>query len=140
MMARVTAIAARPAARAALRIGIVALVVIVVAAGVVSAGYRVTYNVWPGQGASARVHWCGRDYEYGGGAAWSWAEVTSKQTGRVRLVAEYPPLGLSRRELYAAVTPQAQRDAVSPPLPCAMGVYLRTGPGSYRPYTLLGGP
>ncbi|MGH3288557.1 MAG: hypothetical protein ACRDPD_28395 [Streptosporangiaceae bacterium] len=25
--------------------------------------YRAIYNVFPGQSADARVHWCGRDYD-----------------------------------------------------------------------------
>jgi hypothetical protein len=33
----------------------------VLAAGGSAIWYRHTYNMWPGQDASTRVHWCGRD-------------------------------------------------------------------------------
>jgi hypothetical protein len=36
--------------------------------------------------------------------------------------------------------PESQRLPVSPPLACAMVVYLRTGPDEYQAYGLLGGP
>jgi hypothetical protein len=122
------------------RIGAASLAVAVVAAVVGAAWYRKTYNVWPGQSASAQVRWCSRDYENFGGAPDSRQQMSAQQRLPVRLVAQYPPLALSGQQLYAAVTPQAQRDAFSPPLPCAMIVYLRTGRDSYQPYSLEGGP
>jgi hypothetical protein len=36
--------------------------------------------------------------------------------------------------------PESTRLPVSPPLACAMVVYLRTGPDEYQAYGLLGGP
>ena len=100
--------------------------------------YRQTYNVWPGQEASARVHWCGRNYENSGGPPKTWQQITSQEPLPTRQVGRYPPLGLSRQELFAA-TPPARRISVSPP-PCPMTVYLRTGPDDYRAYSLQGGP
>jgi hypothetical protein len=38
------------------------LALMVVAAGGFAVWYRPTYNVWPGQEASACVRWCGRNY------------------------------------------------------------------------------
>ena len=76
---------------------------------------RQIYNVWPGQGPLPAC------------------------TGSIRAVGQYPPLGWSRQELLAAVTPEAQRFAASPPLPCAMAVYVRTGGNKYRAYGLLRG-
>jgi hypothetical protein len=141
MMTGVSTAIAASGTRLAIRLALAFLVVIFLAVGFSTVVYRSNYNVWPGQGASARVHWCGRDYENSGGATMSWSDVASQNApSRVRLVGQYPPLGLSRQQLFAAVTPHAQRYSVNPPLPCAMAVYLRTGPTTYKPYSLLGGP
>jgi hypothetical protein len=102
--------------------------------------YRHAYNVWPGQGASARVHWCGRDYESFGGLPQTWQQITAQEPAPVHAVGQYPPLGWSRQELFAASWPRAQRLAASKPPVCAMVVYLRTGLDEYRAYSLEGGP
>ena len=112
------------------------LVVAVLAVGGFVFWYRATYNVLPGQGASTRVHWCGRDYERLDGTS-TWAQLTAQESGPVRLVGRYPPLG-SRTALYAAVGPASQRRTDGGA--CATGVYLQTGPDRYRGYTLGGGP
>ena len=138
-MTGVSAVPAAVGTRLAIRLALAFLVVVVVAAGFSAVVYRSNYNVWPGQGASARVHWFGRDYETGG-ATMSWSDVSSNSPFAVQLVGQYPPLALSPQQLFAAVTPHAQRYSVSPPLPCAMAVYLRTGPTTYKAYSLLGGP
>ena len=117
---------------ARIAVGILALAV------VAAIWYRQTYKVWPGQEASARVHWCGRDYENSGGPAKTWQQITSQERLPIRPAGRYPPLGWSRQELFAA-TPAAQRVSASPP-PCPTTVYLRTGPGDYRAYSLEGGP
>ncbi len=122
------------------RAGCGVLVLVVVAAGGVAVWYRQTYNVWPGQGVSARVYWCGRDYETGGGTPQTWQQISSRQRLPLHAVGQYPPLGWSRQELFAPAIPEAQRSSVSPPPPCAMVVYLRTSPGEYQAYGLLGGP
>ena len=139
MIARVGAATAIRGRSMAARIARGVLALVIVAAGGFAVWYRQTYNVWPGQRASARVHWCGRDYETGGGAQ-TWKQIASQERFSIQAVGEYPPLGWSRQELFAAVTPTAQRYSVSPPLPCAMTVYLRTGRNEYRAYGLLGGP
>jgi len=46
----------------------------------------------------------------------------------------FPPLGLPRRHLFAAVFPDAH------PSSCATAIYLQTGPDRYQSYSLLGGP
>ena len=117
---------------ARIAVGILALAV------VATIWYRQTYKVWPGQEASTRLHWCGRDYENSGGPAKTWQQITSQERLPIRPVGRYPPLGWSRQELFAA-TPPAQRVSASPP-PCPTTVYLRTGPGNYRAYRLEGGP
>jgi hypothetical protein len=116
------------------------LTAMIVAAGGFTFWYRATYNVMPGQGASTRVHWCGRDYESDGSSPQTWRQISAQERSPIHAVGHYPPLGLSGQELFAATTPEAQRLSVSPPLPCAMGVYLRTGPGEYLAYGLEGGP
>ena len=105
----------------------------VLALAIVFAGwYRWVYNVWPGQGASARVHWCGRDYQ-SGGPVQSWRQISSKVPLPIRAVGLYPPLGWSRQELFAPVS--APSSAF-----CVTVVYLRTGPDEYLAYSLYGRP
>jgi hypothetical protein len=115
-------------------IGAVAVLVVVGAAFFV-VWYRVVYNVLPGQSASGRVHWCGRDYEYQGPPVTR--QQASSQAG-VQLHAEgsYPPLAWSRDELFAAHYPVGRQVSTS----CATLVFLRTGSDTYAPYTLEGGP
>jgi hypothetical protein len=67
MMISVSASMAMHGTRPAAKIASALLALIVLAAGGIAIWYRQTYNVWPGQGASGRVHWCGRDYENFGG-------------------------------------------------------------------------
>ena len=111
-----------------------------IAAGIFALWYRHTYNVWPGQGASARVHWCGRDYESFGGPPQTQRQISSREHFLIRPVGRYPPLALSRHQLFAAVVIGGPSTSVSPPPLCAMVVYLRTGPDQYRAYSLEGGP
>lgn len=139
MIARVSTATAVPGRALVTKVALNILAVVIVVAGGFTVWYRQTYNVWPGQGASARVHWCGRDYQTGGGAL-TWKQISSRERFSIRAVGQYPPLGWSRQELLAAVTPEAQRFAASPPLPCAMAVYIRTDRNRYRAYGLLGGP
>jgi hypothetical protein len=136
MMTVVSASTARPGARFVARIATGLLALVVVAA----IWYRQTYNVWPGQRASTRVHWCGRDYEAFGGPPKTWQQITSQQQLPIRPVGQYPPLGWPRQELFAATNPPAQRVSISPPPPCAVIVYLRTRPDGYQAYSLEGGP
>jgi hypothetical protein len=140
MMTGVSALMAMRGARFWIRAGSGVLALAIVAAGGFAVWYRSVYNVWPGHGASARVHWCGRDYHYSGDPAQSWRQISSQAPWPIRQVGQYPPLGWSRQELFAATTPQAQRVSFSPPLPCVMIVYLRTGPDDYQAYSLEGGP
>jgi hypothetical protein len=52
----------------------------------------------------------------------------------VRAAGRYPPLGLPGQQLFAEIYPGAR------PSSCAVVVYLRTAPGRYQAYALLGGP
>jgi hypothetical protein len=128
--------AARPigVGRSSLRTWTSAAVLLVLAAAVCfTVWYRDVYNVMPGQGASGRVHWCGRDYEYDG------PTVTRQQAQAVfplRVEGSYPPLALSRDALLAATYPAGLKSSAS----CATLVFLRTGPDAYMPYGLEGGP
>jgi hypothetical protein len=116
------------------------LALMVVAAGGIVVWYRQAYNVWPGQEASARVRWCGRDYESFSSAPQTRKQISAQEHFLIRPVGQYPPLGWSRQELFAAVVIGAQGISVSPPPLCAMVVYLRTGPDEYQAYSLEGGP
>jgi hypothetical protein len=111
------------------------LIVLLLAAVASSAvWYRTYYNIWPGQAATARVHWCERDYQNDGSPPQTWAQVTAEWQVPVRAFGLYPPLGLPRRHLSAAVFPDAH------PSSCATAIYLQTGPDRYQSYSLLGGP
>lgn len=140
MMTRVSASLATRGTRLGIRAASGVLTLMVVAACGLAVWYRQAYNVWPGQGASARVHWCGRDYESFGGPPRTWQQITSQEPVPVHAVGRYPPLGWSRQELFAAASPRSLRLAVSRSLVCAMVVYLRTGPHEHRAYSLEGGP
>lgn len=110
------------------------LLAVVVAVGF-TLWYRTTYNVWPGRGASGRVHWCGRNYQMAGPPVT--LQQAQAQTRFPPLSAEgtYPPLALSPAALLAATYPAGQ----GPGTICATLVFLRTGPDSYLPYSLEGG-
>jgi len=110
------------------------LALIIFAAGVFVLWYRQHYNIWPGQDATERVHWCGRDYQDGGAPLKTWQQVIAGTYGPVRAFGRYPPLGIPGELLYAGVLSGA------PPTSCATVIYLRAGPGKYRAYSLLGGP
>jgi hypothetical protein len=109
----------------------VALLLIVV--GSLAAWYRATYHTWPGMMPTV-VHWCGRDYE--SGETLTWAQITRAEAPRkVRVVGSYP-LPLAGRPLLAAPVAGPVKSGE----PCAMGVYVQTGPGRYQGYSLEGGP
>jgi len=108
-----------------------------VTAGCIAVWYRAVFHAWPGQQGS-RVHWCGRDYEYFGSQG-TWAQITTQERFPVRAVGGYPPFG-PQQELFAARMPDKQRFSVSPPLVCAVLVFLRIGPDRYQVYSLEGGP
>jgi hypothetical protein len=110
------------------------LTLIITAAGGFTLWYRAYYNIWPGQNATARVHWCERDYQNNGPPAETWQQVSAEWRWPVRDVGRYPPLGLPGQELFAAIYPGAQ------PSSCATVVYVRVAPGKYQSYSLLGGP
>ena len=139
-MTVVSVIAAVRGTRFWIRIGQLAVALVVVASGVFVLWYRSTYNVWPGQEASTRIHWCGRDYESFGGPPRTQQQISSQEHFLIRAVGQYPPLAWSPRELFAPVVSGAPRTSVGPPPVCAMVVYLRAGPDMYQAYTLEGGP
>jgi hypothetical protein len=96
--------------------------------------YRAYYNILPGQEATARVHWCERDYQNDGPPTETWHQVTAENRVPVRAFGTYPPLGFSPQELFAAILFGAQ------PGSCTTVIYLRIGPDKYQSYSLLGGP
>jgi len=126
------AAASRPSRRA--EVIYVLIVLIVFAVGGYVLWYRANYNIFPGQDATLRVHWCERDYENDGYPLQTWAQVTVMNRYPVRAVGRYPPLSWPGQELFAPIYPGAQ------PGSCSEVVYVRTGPDRYRPYGLLGGP
>ena len=122
----------RPRSRAAVICSVLGLVIFAV--GGFAAWYRVYYNIWPGQDATARVHWCERDYQNDGGTPETWHQVATGTRFPVRGFGRYPPLGLPGQQLFAVIYPGAQASS------CATVVYVRTGPDRYQSYSLLGGP
>ena len=125
--------ASRPPSRRA-QVVYVLIVLILFGAGGYVAWYRANYNILPGQDATARVHWCERDYQNFGDPPQTWRQVTARNQYPVRDVGRYPPLGVPGQDLFAPIYPGAQ------PGSCSEVVYVRTGPDRYQPYVLLGGP
>jgi len=100
--------------------------------------FRATYHFFPGM-VPTTVHWCGRDYETGDSGRQSWAQITAAQRPRqIHVVGTYPPIFGFSRPLLAPAAPGAH--PLGPGEPCAMGVYVQTGPGQYQGYSLEGGP
>ena len=116
------------------RKAVTGLAVLLVAAAAVSVWYRSTYHIWPGQAAGSWVHWCGRDYENdeGPGSAETLRQVKAASTLPLRGAGDYPPLGPQQQLLAVSMAGQ--------PAACPTVVFLKTGPDSYLPYGLLGGP
>src|SRR5689334_22523587 len=71
--------------------------------------YRTTYNVWPGQDASGRVHWCGRNYQYGGPPLTRRQAEAKAQFPPLHAEGSYPPLALSPDALLAATYPAGRK-------------------------------
>lgn len=99
--------------------------------------FRATYHFFPGMIPTA-VHWCGRDYETGDSGPQSWAQITAEAPRRIRVVGSYPPVPGFSRPLLAPASPGARPPG--PGEPCAMAVYMPTGPGRYQGFSLEGGP
>jgi hypothetical protein len=115
------------------------LTLAVIAAAGVAVWYRAVYNVWPGQGASSRVHWCGRDYESFGGQPQTFRQISAQSAIRIRPTGKYPPISWSARELFAATAQALRLDGRNTQV-CTTVVYLQTGRDQYEPYSLEGGP
>ena len=103
-------------------------------------GYS-TYAAWGGlgPGAPARVTWCGRTY-LPANETFTLDQVTinvdrSAHDGNPREIARTP---WGDAVLAAPMSP-AQQASLHTQV-CAMAVYVSTGPDTYRPYELSGGP
>jgi hypothetical protein len=100
--------------------------------------FRATYHFFPGLVPTV-VHWCGRDYETGDNGQQTWAQITAAERPRqIHVVGTYPPILGFSRPLLAPAAPGVRPPG--PGAPCAMVVYLRTGPGRYQGFSLEGGP
>jgi hypothetical protein len=105
-----------------------------------SAWYRQTYWVFPGQSASQRLHWCGRDYQALPGAPMTWRQISAQEPWPVRVIGFFPPLGFSKEALYASVDPATAKLPSGDVVSCTTAIYIRLGTNRYQPYNLLGGP
>ena len=130
--------------RAVARRVAVVLTVTLVLCGVGGAlAYRKAYGTFAWWRDPARISWCGRVYLRSDGPLLTRTAVERQRASLpgdepypVTAVATIPPL--FGHPVLAAVTPQATREAMH--LPCAMVIYLETGPDAYRPYVISGGP
>jgi len=136
----------------AIRSGLVAVskgvlaAAVIIALGVGSLGYRKAYGAWWPQSPD-RLTYCGRSYATDHSLVLTRAGV-AKASSRTGLPGEapYPLVTVGRvppvigQPLLASVTPESTRQMSDPQLPCAMGVFLKTGPDAYTGYGLLGGP
>jgi hypothetical protein len=127
---------------AAIKGTILGVLIFAIAAG--TYGYRKAYGSWWPQ-TPERITYCGRTYETNHSLVLSRDGVTRSET-KTSLPgdAPYPVVTVARvppvigRPLLAAVTPEARRRGNN--VPCAMGVYLKTGSDTYLAYGLIGGP
>jgi hypothetical protein len=103
--------------------------------------FRATYHFFPGMVPTV-VHWCGRDYETGDSGQQTWTQITAAEKPRqIHVVGTYPPIFGFRRPLLAPATPGARPPGPpGPGEPCAMVVYVQTGPGRFQGFSLEGGP
>lgn len=123
------------------RIMTISLAVLIAAAFLYTGWNAVAYRLLPGPATIGGLHWCGRDYVAPDGARpGTLAQIQATSPYPIEWVGGYPPLPFAGGQLYAAVTPDSKRNSVSPPLPCSMALYLRTGQNQYVAYTLSGGP
>jgi len=122
----------------------VLLVTLSIAAGLVMLHSWTAYGTLAWWRIPQRISWCGRDYRRTERSL-TLADVTAQPVSLpgdapypYATVARVPPV--AGRPLVTARTPEASRHRVEPPLPCAMVVYLKTGPDRYAEYVILGGP
>ncbi|GAA6527624.1 hypothetical protein IDVR_34220 [Intrasporangium sp. DVR] len=109
---------------------------------VTTATYRYAYGTW--WQAPARIPYCGRTY-IPVTAHLSLAEVRQRES-QTALPGDQPyavvPIGKAPpvlgAKMVAAVTPEAQREKLG--VPCAMGLYVKTGDDEFTAYGITGGP
>jgi hypothetical protein len=129
--------------QAAVRRVIAVIAVTAVLAGVGGAlAYRNAYGTFAWWSDPARISWCGRVYLRGDGTIFTRSAIEQQRAAlptdepyAVTTVATIQPFG---DPVLAAVVSEAARQSLN--IPCAMVVYLETGPDEYRPYVLSGGP
>jgi len=104
--------------------------------------YRGAYGTFAWWSDPARISYCGRDY-LPSAMTVTHARIEHERAALLKdppypvvTVAKVPPV--IGRPLLASVTPEVRRAGSQ--LPCAMVVYLETGPDAYRPYVISGGP
>ncbi len=126
------------------RFVVVGLAAVLIAACVVGAmAYRVAYGTFVFWADPPRISWCDRDYLLSPNTVLTQSAVEQQRVAlggdepySLVQVATVPPV--VGQPAFAFVTPEATRDRLN--VPCAMVLYLQTGPDSYRPYELSGGP
>lgn len=119
------------------------ILVIAVLAAAATVDSYVAYGTPDWWGNPGHLHWCGRDYSRSTGRSVSRAEIPEAS-----LIGDkgYPVVTIGHlpqligRPIVASVTPAARRREATPPIPCAMAVYLESTNGRYVPYVIQGGP
>ncbi|AXG12152.1 hypothetical protein [Intrasporangium calvum] len=109
---------------------------------VTTAAYRYAYGTW--WQAPERIPYCGRTY-IAVTPHLSLADIRQRER-QTSLPGDQPyavvPIGkappIVGAEMLAAVTPVAQREKLG--VPCAMGLYVKTGDDQYTSYGITGGP
>jgi hypothetical protein len=109
---------------------------------VTTAAYRYAYGTW--WRAPERIPYCGRTY-IAVTPHLSLADIRQRES-QTSLPGDQPyavvPIGkappIVGAEMLAAVTPVAQREKLG--VPCAMGLYVKTGDDQYTSYGITGGP
>lgn len=110
-----------------------------VGAAIFAVWCRASFHVWPWSSSLPdRVTYCGRTY-LGPGDPVTWTEAEAFENGAIRKVGHYG-FGALGWSIYANPLSEQARTRGNSPLPCAMGVYLRTDDDRVVAYTLSGGP
>ena len=88
------------------------------------------------------MHWRGRDYEpLPSSPTETWRRISAQSPGPIHVVDLFPPLGFHKEALLASANPAlAKLPAGTPITSCTTVIYVRTGPGRYLLYGLLGRP
>lgn len=122
------------------RVATVVVVALALACATAAIAYRAAYGTFAWWRPATRISWCGRTYLPSNLPTLTRSGIEQRRESLLG-DAPYPVITVTRlpplvgRPVLASVNPRATGDE-----PCAMAVYLETGPDAYRQYEISGGP